>query len=88
MKVIGVLLVLFFLAGCGSIKSMEQLELEASISGDWTEVEKRERILARRKEREGPSCPSGYIAFCEQNGSMKQCGCVTRQGMRDIFAGR
>ncbi len=88
MKTIGVLAVLLFVTGCASTKSMDQLELEASISGDWSEVEKRERILARRKEREGPNCPNGYISFCEQVGGAKNCGCVTRQGMRDIFAGR
>ncbi len=88
MKVLGVLAVLFCITGCAPIKSMEQLEYEASISGDWSEVERRERIIARREEREGMSCPNGYISFCESNAGSQKCGCVTRQGMRDIFAGR
>jgi hypothetical protein len=75
-------------AGCAPVKTLEQLELEASVSGDWSAVEKRERLLARRAERRGPSCPAGYLAFCESHGTSKNCGCVSRQGMRDIFAGR
>ncbi len=88
MKVLGVIAVLFCVTGCASVKSMEQLEYEASISGDWSEVEKRERIIARREEREGLSCPNGYISFCDSKAGAQNCGCVTRQGMRDIFAGR
>ena len=88
MKVLGVLAVLFVLTGCSSVKSLEQLEHEASISGDWSQVEKRERILARRAERDGLNCPVGYISFCEKLGGDQKCGCVSRQGMRDIFAGR
>lgn len=88
MKVLGVLAALLLVTGCASTKSMDQLELEASISGDWSEVERRERILARRKESDALRCPTGYVSFCEQVGGVKNCGCVTRQGMRDVFAGR
>lgn len=88
MKVLGVLAAMLLLTGCGSIKSMDELQLEASITGDWSEVEKRERMIARRKEREGPTCPKGYVTFCEQSGGEKRCGCVSRQGVREVFAGR
>ena len=88
MKVLGVLAVLLLLTGCASVKSLEQLEYEASVSGDWSEVERRERVLARRAEKDGLNCPAGYVSFCDRFGGDQKCGCVSREGMRDIFAGR
>ncbi len=84
------LLILLFLVGCAHTKSLEQLENEAMLTGDWSEVEKRERLIARKAERQGIShkCPVGYISFCQTYTGHEQCGCVTRQGMRDVFAGR
>ena len=47
------LLVLVLLGGCGTYTSLEQLEATAMLTGDWSEVEKRERIIARRNLRAG-----------------------------------
>ena len=91
MKVFGVLiLLLFFVVGCAPMKSLEQLENDAMLTGDWSAVEKRERMIARKAERQGVKhqCPVGYISFCQTFAGRDQCGCVTRQGMRDLFAGR
>ena len=88
MKVLIGLLALCFVIGCAPVKSLEQLEAEASVSGDWSAVEKRERILARRAATTGPSCPEGYVSYCERFGGFERCGCVTRTSMREMLAGR
>jgi len=87
-KLAGLIAAAFLAGGCAQTKTLEQLELEASQTGDWSEVEKRERLIAKREARRGPSCPAGYIAYCQSEGGSQNCGCVTRQGMRDVFAGR
>lgn len=88
MKAIAVLAVVLLVVGCAPVKTIEQLELEAAVSGDWSEVEKRERILARRNSQRGNDCPTGYVSFCKSFAGQEECGCITRQGMRDMFAGR
>ena len=89
MKISGLILLLF-LVGCAPMKSMEQLENEAMMTGDWSAVEDRERAIARKAERQGVklNCPSGYISFCQNYAGIDRCGCVSRRGMRDMFAGR
>ena len=39
------------LGGCGSYSTLEELEQEAMLTGDWSRVEQRERILAKRAMR-------------------------------------
>ena len=89
MKVIG-LLSLLFLVGCAPMKSMEQLEADAMVTGDWSAVEERERAIARKAERQGVklNCPTGYVSFCQTYAGLDRCGCVSRRGMQDMFAGR
>ncbi len=89
MKGLG-LLILLFLVGCAQTKSLEQLENEAMLTGDWSEVEKRERLIARKEERQGITykCPVGHISYCQRFAGHDKCGCVTRQTMREAFAGR
>ena len=64
------------LEGCGSYSTLEELEQEAMLTGDWSRVEQRERILARRSMRTGMSCPSGHIKYCENRGAGDRCACV------------
>ena len=64
------------LGGCGSYSTLEELEQEAMLTGDWSRVEQRERILARRSMRTGMSCPSGYIKYCENRGAGDRCACI------------
>ena len=70
------ILALLLLAGCSSFVPMEELEAQAMITGDWSEVEKRERILAKRKMRNGPACPSGTTGYCEAAFGQERCYCV------------
>lgn len=74
--------------GCASVKTLEELEMEAAVTGDWSEVEKRERLIARRNPAAALSCPTGYVAYCEKYVGDQRCGCVSRRVMQNIFAGR
>ena len=85
MKVL-VLLGVIFLTGCGSTLSLEVLEQQALISGDWSLVEQRERIIARREARKGVRCPSGQVSYCETRASHSRCGCVDHAELRSALA--
>ncbi|MDX1500410.1 MAG: hypothetical protein R3176_10960 [Woeseiaceae bacterium] len=76
------LMIAGLLVGCGTVIPLEELEQQALISGNWSEVEKRERILEQRRARHGRSCPTGYIAYCVQDFGEKNCRCMTRETFR------
>ena len=80
------LLIVCFLVGCVPAPTLEELETQASRSGDWSEVEKRERILAKREARRGLNCQAGYVSYCESYGGMDQCTCVKHDVLVDVFA--
>jgi hypothetical protein len=75
MKTLGIV-ALIFLVGCAGRPSLEALEADATVTGDWTEVEKRERIRARSSSLFGKQCPGGLILLCEEHGSGRECECV------------
>ncbi|MDH3747322.1 MAG: hypothetical protein OER97_03870 [Gammaproteobacteria bacterium] len=81
-----VLLGALFLGGCGSFVTMEELEQQAALTGDWSAVEQRERIIARRKAKKGPTCASGQIAYCQSYVGRMQCQCVSQGAIRDVLA--
>ncbi len=85
MKVL-VLLGVLFLTGCGSMLSLEQLEQQAFLTGDWSAVEQRERIIARREARKGVQCPSGQVSYCEQRVGQVRCGCIDHEELRSALA--
>ncbi len=70
------LIVLCFLAGCATKPSLEQLEDEAMVSGDWSAVEKRERSSNRLGSVIEQSCPHGHALICVKNGLREECECV------------
>ena len=74
------------LSGCGSFQSMEELERQAMLTGDWSAVEQRERILARREQQRGLQCPSGHVSYCEKYVGRSDCRCITNDAMRDVLA--
>ncbi len=74
------------LSGCSSFQSMEELERQAMLTGDWSAVEQRERILARREEERGLQCPSGHVSYCEKYVGRSECRCISNDAMRDVLA--
>jgi hypothetical protein len=87
MKGIAILL-LVLLAGCGTYTPMEQLEADAFQSGDWSLVEQRERINARRDARRGPQCPDNMVSYCVSRFGQTNCQCVSSKVLRSALTGR
>ncbi len=89
MKGIGISILLVILGGCAAAPSLEELEDQAMLTGDWSQVEKRERLIERRRAREQelPDCGPGYVRFCEKQIGQDRCGCMSRSAMRGVFSG-
>ena len=87
MKVL-LLLGVFFLVGCISMPTLEQLEEQAFLTGDWSAVEKRERLIAKRDSMRGPKCPAGTMAYCEVRLGQKRCGCISDAEVKALLSWR
>jgi len=76
-------LVFCVLVGCGGQQTLDELEKEALVSGDWTEVEKRELMIQRRNGKFGQACPDRLTRVCIEKGTSVVCECV-RPGPRRV----
>lgn len=76
-----------FLAGCGTYTPLEQLEREAFLSGDWSLVEQRERMVSRRDARRGTQCPDNMTNYCVNNFGKTTCQCVSSKILRSALLG-
>ena len=88
MKQLGMLGVLLLMVACAPMKSLEELEAEALQTGDWSLVEEREAIIAKRNARRPLQCPSGQVSVCEKSVGRYRCQCLGRAGVIDSFASR
>jgi hypothetical protein len=70
-----VLLSLIAVVSCVSRPSLEELEDEASQTGDWTDVERREELVIERLESTAPRCPDGLSKDCVEEPSGIACYC-------------
>jgi hypothetical protein len=86
MKCIGVVLAFFLLGGCGTYHTLEELEDQALISGDWSQVERREHKIAMRTARSGVSCPAGTTLVCQRGGVNEGCACIAFDDVQNSFA--
>ncbi len=85
---IATVFVLFLLVGCAGQPSMDELETQAFITGDWSAVEARERAIARRALRSGNYCPAGYVTYCDESFGGKRCTCLKRDSLSIVLTGR
>ena len=85
MKGLGIFILVLMLGGCAAAPTLEELEDQALLTGDWSQVEKRERTIARRKAEEPLDCANGYVSYCEIRIATTRCSCVSRAAMRDAF---
>ncbi len=85
MKIMLVVSLFLVLAGCTAAPTLEELEFAALESGDWSEVKKRERAIARREARIAEQCPAGRVRVCVKRIAGNDCGCVGREAFQDIF---
>ena len=76
---------LLILGGCSGYQTLEQLEDQALVSGDWSAVEKREELIARQARRNGPKCPRGFTAYCETSALVQRCSCVDPNQVRSLL---
>jgi hypothetical protein len=83
MKLVSVI-ILCLLAACAAKPTMEELEAEASITGDWSKVEKREKMNRRMGVLDERQCESGYMLMCSKRSAKEICSCV-RPSDRAIF---
>ncbi len=89
MKLLGALIIGLALVACAPQVTLEELEDQAMLTGDWSQVEKRERLMRRKAMRdahENVVCPDDLTAVCEKRFGDTRCSCVDRNVMRDIFA--
>ncbi len=86
MKALTAISVLALLAACAPVKTLEELELAAMQTGDWSAVERRERAIERRKGASGNLCPSGAILLCESGIGQRSCSCISRDSIERIFS--
>ena len=73
------LLVLIVLVGCASRPTLDELEVEAAKTGDWSAVENRERMNERMRVSQDQKCPEHYTLSCVKNGGYEDCAC--QQGL-------
>lgn len=76
---------LFVLAGCAAGPTLEQLESQAMLTGDWSAVERRERSIERRRQRAGIQCPSGMTAYCEAYAGHRRCTCISSSALSSVL---
>jgi hypothetical protein len=69
------------LAGCNTQPTMAELEQEASKTGDWSEVERREARDKAWTEETTPKCPENLMNFCVTEGPRTTCTCVSPAGV-------
>ncbi len=70
-----ILFTLVIVVGCAPTP-LEELEKEASITGDWTEVEWREERIKKRLRDVASDCPYVSSNNCIEERSGLQCYCV------------
>jgi len=71
------LLLAIGLTACASRPTMEQLREDALDTGDWSQVQKRQRMdRAMGRINPNPPCPEGMILRCSKKGEREICDCI------------
>jgi hypothetical protein len=73
---IAIFFTLLIVVGCAPRPTLEQLEDEAGVTGDWAAVEHREELIKDRLEATAPGCPVGQREQCVEEISGIQCYCL------------
>jgi len=82
---VSLILAVSFLSGCGAVQSLEQLEEQALVTGNWSAVEARERSIQRRIESAPIQGPSGYYGLCELTAAAKRCACLSGRSFNSMM---
>ncbi len=84
---IATLFALILLVGCVARPTMDELQTQAFLTGDWSAVEKREQANLRREIRKGVQCPAGHVGYCEDRFGDMRCSCIRRDSIRMVLYG-
>jgi len=85
MKGLTMMAALIVLCACADVKTLEELELEALQTGDWSAVEKREKKLAEKKARQEAGCRATETLLCDNVGGVSRCYCSPTQERIKIY---
>ena len=85
MKGLAGLVAVTMLCACAEVKTLEQLELEALETGDWSAVEKREKKLAEQQARREAGCRGTETLLCDNIGGVSRCYCSPPQERIKIY---
>ncbi len=66
--------------------TLEELEAQALETGDWSAVEERERLIAKRNARRPMQCGGGKVSYCQKNVGRLDCQCINKAAMTEVFA--
>ena len=69
------LLVLIALVGCASRPTTEELEVDATKTGEWSAVEDRERMNKKMRVTPELKCPEHLMLICIKDGGHEECSC-------------
>ena len=83
-----VLLCFLLLMGCAPVPTLEELENQAMLTGNWSEVERRQKIIANRNAERGLGCQAREVALCVKDIGKTVCTCIERNALRGIVARR
>ncbi len=68
--------VVLLLAGCASRPTLEELEAEAAITGDFSRIERYNKVdRAMNKVDANPVCKNGYVLVCHTKAERENCSC-------------
>lgn len=86
-KIAAMLVLAVLFGGCsGNYMTMQELEADALVTGDWSAVERRQRLMMLRRGG-APACPVGYVANCVDYGTDRRCSCVDQATFRNAMSG-
>ena len=88
MKTASILILALLTGACATPPTLEELELKARLTGDWSAVDRRERYLARRTARSPAQCSDGNVSVCSECAGQHVCECVDRDALDALLSWR
>ena len=81
-KFVGIL-ALCLLVGCSTRPTIEELEAEALDTGDWSAVEKRQRMDEKwGVVKSDSACRGDKVEICQTKSKQEFCDCVSPHDLR------
>ena len=78
MRVVISIFVLSILGACAPATPLEELEQQALVTGDWSAVELRERVMRTQLGGDLPKCLEDELRVCIDEGAVEHCLCYRK----------